>query len=515
MKKKILSLALACLMIMTAFATMVSAETATAPFTVTGNDAGETAVNCTTWTSALEKVYEYGGGTIDMNTDYGDKNTAKAPEANPNTSDERTTIVINGNGHKFNWKGTGSNTNPTARNSAVLNFNYNDDVTFNNVEFYVNYVRLANVNRGTTITFKNCNFAGDNCKEQYGYILMTDDYAGDNVTTTVKIEGGTYNFRSGGCGISAGAAYANLLDVELKNCTITATGGLTYRAGNVTVDNVKFNYNSTATIQRVFRSHKSGTIKLLGSETFIKENNKSIFDVSENNQTSSIKVYIDKGVELQGASLVALNGTNSRLSIYTQEESFFTKTTDNSVYKYTAPTMINGASIRIDEQNSGLRFSANFDNTTADAVSYGMILTKAENLANGAEFTHALGDKCVDQPATDGIDGNRYNVAICGIESDNYTTKYAARAYATYQYGTSKNATVTVYSEFDATDSTVEGKGNVRSIQDVADAALSDIKTQKTEMGDGFHYEHKLDNGTYSRYTKEQYEAIKTYASSN
>ena len=510
MKRKILSFALACLMIMTAFATIVSAETA--PFTVTGNDVGESA-DCTTWADALAKVYEYGGGTIDMNKDYGDKSTAKAPEANPNTSNERTTIIVNGNNHKFEWKGTGTSSNATARNSAVLNFNYNDDVTFNNVEFYVNYVRLANVNRGTTLTFKNCNFNGDNCKDQYGYILMTDDYAGDNITTTVKIEGGTYNFRSGGSGISAGAHYNNIFDVEMKDCAITATGGLTFRASNVTAENIKFNYNYVATISRVFRSHKSGTIKLLGSETFIKENNKSIFDVSENNQTSSVKVYIDRGVELQGASLVALNGTNSSLNIYTQEERFFTKTTDSSVLTYTAPSMIDGASIRIDEQSSGLRFSADFDNTTAGATSYGMILTKADNLANGAEFTHALGNKCVDQPATDGIDGTRYNVAICDLEANNYSTKYAARAYATYLYA--NNVNVTVYSDFDATDSTSEGKGNVRSIQDVADAALSDTKTEKTETGDGYPYEHKIANGVYSRYTKEQYEAIKTYASSN
>jgi len=514
MKKKVLSLVLACLMIMTAFATTVSAETA--PFTVTGNDAGETAVDCTTWTAALEQVYKYGGGTINMNTDYGDSSTAKAPEANPNTSNERTTIVINGNGHKFNWKGTGTSSNATARNSAVLNFNYNDDVTFNNVEFYVNYVRLANVNRGTTITFKNCNFAGDNCKEQYGYILMTDDYAGDNVTTTVKIEGGTYNFRSGGCGISAGATYANLLDVELKNCTITATGGLTYRAGNVTVENAIFNSTTTGNIARVFRSHKSGTIKLLGSETFLKENQKSVFDVSETNQSSSVKVYIGSGVELQGASLIALNGNNSSLNIYAQEGNFYTKTTDSSVFTYTAPTMIDGASIKIDDQNSGLRFSANFDSEDTNLLSYGMILTKAANLANGAEFTHALGEKCVDQPATEaGIDGNRYNVAICGLEAVDYTTKYAARAYATYQYGTSANATVTVYSAFDDTDSTAEGKGNVRSIRDVANAALNDTMTQKTETNDGYPYEHRIDDGVYSRYTKKQYDAIKTYSSSN
>ncbi len=514
MRKKILSLALACLMIMTAFATMVSAET-TAPFTVTGNDEGETSVDCPSWTKALEKVYEYGGGTINMNTDYGDKSTAKAPEANPKTSNERVTIVVNGNNHKFEWKGTGTSSSATARNSAILNFNYNDDVTFNNVVFYANYVRLANVNRGTTLTFKNCNFDGDNCKEQYGYILMTDDFAGDNVTTTVKIEGGTYNFRSGGSGISAGSKYENLLDVELKNCTLTSTGGLTYRAANVTAENIKFNYNYSNAIQRVFRSHKSGTIKLLGSETYIKENNKSIFDVSETNQTSSVNVYIDKGVELQGASLVALNGNGSSLNIYTQEASFFTKTTDSSVVTYTAPTMIGGASIRIDEQNSGLRFSATFDKEATGAQSYGMILTKAANLTGGVEFTHALGNKCVDQPATNGIDGTRYNVAICGIEADNYATKYAARAYATYLYSGNANVTVTVYSDFDATDSTAEGKGNVRSIQDVADAALNDTKTEITETGDGFFYEHKIADGVYSRYTKEQYEAIKTYASSN
>ena len=134
MKKKILSLALACLMIMTAFATMVSAE-GTAPFTVTGNDVGETASDCSTWAAALAKVYEYGGGTIDFNSDY----TMVSTDTNAGTA--AIEITINGNGYTL-----------TDTNAAdVFKFVNGETVTVNKLTITSTWKRIE-VAGGTQLT---------------------------------------------------------------------------------------------------------------------------------------------------------------------------------------------------------------------------------------------------------------------------------------------------------------------------------------------------------------------------
>jgi hypothetical protein len=492
MKKKILSLALACLMIMTAFATMVSAET-TAPFTF--NNQGYD-----TLSGAIQAATKSGGGTITVNKDY--TNTASDKQVRDQGTDATNIKIV-----------AAAGVTPTITFSAD-NFEMisNDTITFDTLKIALTGKQIR-PRGGISLVFKNCTIVGTSlANAHFGYISCQFG----SETNSVTVIGGTMTCGGNGVAIGCPNTQGGKLNVYLDSANISSIQGLTYKCDNGII-NI---HNSTIiSSKRLFRTTTGATINVTGNTTLTDTSSTGTIDINGSGTTSIYFGANTKLVTNTTAGFYNNNSTAEQLNIYTETPNFWysynsgnPKAIENS---YVAPTMIDGASIKIDAQNSGLRFSANFDNTTAGAQSYGMILTKAANLTDGVVFNHALGGKCVVQPATNGIDGIRYNVAICDLEANNYNTKYAARAYATYLYADKSNVTVTVYSAFDDTDSTAEGKGNVRSIQDVADAALSDTKTQKTEMGDGFHYEHKLDNGTYSRYTKEQYEAIKTYASSN
>ncbi len=178
---------------------------------------------------------------------------------------------------------------------------------------------------------------------------------------------------------------------------------------------------------------------------------------------------------------------------------------------YAAPTLLDGASVRIDGEQSGIRFSSVIAKDTT-ATAYGTVLVKATDVKTGdvvtaftAESLKAASIKYAEIAATEGgttVVGNnvQYNLALYNLPD--YTTEYAARAYADYKVG---DVTVRVYSAFDADE-------NVRSIQDVAKAALLDVEDAKNEA-EGYIYEVETDK--WSCYTKAQYEALAEYANND
>ena len=199
-------------------------------------------------------------------------------------------------------------------------------------------------------------------------------------------------------------------------------------------------------------------------------------------------------------------------------------------FKRVAPIMLAGASIRTNEGTNGLRFTSTVDDATAQAglnalgatVSYGTLICQADQLEKATDFTQAAllasgSSLYTTITAKNGVttdtDGNvtKFNAALV-VDLDEKATEYAARSYAdiTITMG-NKTVTTRVYSDYSADD-------NVRSMEEVANAALADVKDEKiTGTPDGYDYIFAvttLDNETkYSCYSASEYEVLKTWAS--
>ena len=182
--------------------------------------------------------------------------------------------------------------------------------------------------------------------------------------------------------------------------------------------------------------------------------------------------------------------------------------TKNHIY---TPEMKFGASVRIvpDAENSnGLRFTSTLVNN-ATPTRYGTLIVKAADLGD-KEFTIAALDAAnikfanivaTEEGTVKGKDKTAYNAALVNLPDAEFTTEFAARAYAVY---TVNGEDYIVYSDFVAST----GKdGNIRSLTDVAEAALADTKSEQSE-----EYCYEVGENTYSPYTKTQYELLRNYA---
>jgi len=187
-------------------------------------------------------------------------------------------------------------------------------------------------------------------------------------------------------------------------------------------------------------------------------------------------------------------------------------TADNVYYLYTrfaatdenkAGTMVDGAQIRLTKGTTGMRFTTTFDEI--DGATYGTIIVPASYLANLNSFTlealDAAGLTYLNIEAINGIDivdGKvTIRAAITNIELNNYTTAFAAIAYA-------KVGDTYYYTAFDLAD-------HARTVDYVATEALDDLR--ETKEGD---YQNKVTAygvTLYSPYTATQREILEGFVS--
>lgn len=187
-------------------------------------------------------------------------------------------------------------------------------------------------------------------------------------------------------------------------------------------------------------------------------------------------------------------------------------TADNVYYLYTrfaatdenkAGTMVDGAQIRLTKGTTGMRFTTTFDEI--NGATYGTIIVPASYLANLNSFTlealDAAGLTYLDIEAINGIDivdGKvTIRAAITNIELNNYTTAFAAIAYA-------KVGDTYYYTAFDLAD-------HARTVDYVATEALDDLR--ETKEGD---YQNKVTAygaTLYSPYTATQREILEGFVS--
>ncbi len=215
-------------------------------------------------------------------------------------------------------------------------------------------------------------------------------------------------------------------------------------------------------------------------------------------------------VSVPGGTL--LNAFSVETTYNRADSTNFEAATEKSGSKLTTnyiatPKMKFGASVRIvpDAENSnGLRFTSTLVNN-ATPTRYGTLIVKAADLGD-TEFTiaalTAANIKFANIAATEegtvkGDDKTTYNAALVNLPDAEFTTEFAARAYAVY---TIDGTEYIVYSDFSKTD-------NIRSLTDVAEAALADTKSTQSE-----EYCYEVGENTYSPYTKTQYELLRNYA---
>lgn len=215
-------------------------------------------------------------------------------------------------------------------------------------------------------------------------------------------------------------------------------------------------------------------------------------------------------VSVPGGTL--LNAFSVETTYNRADSTNFEAATEKSGSKLTTnyiatPKMNSGASVRIvpDAENSnGLRFTSMLVNN-ATPTRYGTLIVKAADLGD-TEFTiaalTAANIKFANIAATEegtvkGNDKTTYNAALVNLPDAEFTTEFAARAYAVY---TVNGEEYIVYSDFSKTD-------NIRSLTDVAEAALADTKPTQSE-----EYCYEVGENTYSPYTKTQYELLRNYA---
>lgn len=179
------------------------------------------------------------------------------------------------------------------------------------------------------------------------------------------------------------------------------------------------------------------------------------------------------------------------------------------------PATREGGSIRLVDDSNGLRFTSTIAKAVVDTakskadqgteVTYGTIIAPTD-YAEGLKFNKytldALGASYKEIVATEvgsdtDEDGNvTVRAALVNIQDGNLARKFSAVAFVKY---VENGKTVYLFGDYD------EAK-NSRSIAEVADAALKDIKTTQTSI-----YNYAVEGG-YSRYTEAQRTTLAGFA---
>ena len=315
--------------------------------------------------------------------------------------------------------------------------------------------------------------------------------------------------------------------VVIKNLTITSNAtsgyGVALRIGQgqttttVTLDNCTVSTKGSANTFGPIIIQDNGTLNVTNGTTL---DGSAKPAVRVNTATSICNVY-DGTLKTTGTLAVENAGTFKM---------YGGKTVVGSTTTSYNPVMLDGASIRTNDQSNGIRFTtpisaellAHIKSLGATSVSYGTVIFKAESykaLGNAAPAAAGwAAGTYVDIPATNGFVGDQengpfvFNAALTNIQDKNLDANFGAISYVEYTVG---SETFRIYSEYNE-------ENNSRKIKDVALAALKDIANastngEYTEGGWEYKYEiafyydengQRVEGKAYSCYTAEQYAVV-------
>lgn len=258
-----------------------------------------------------------------------------------------------------------------------------------------------------------------------------------------------------------------------------------------------------------FCEMKKGFITMDGATRFQTDREAIIFEGTD--ISNVIVLEINDKAKIVAPELAVVNVTSggvvNAVTVNADHSNFYYATVDDEmagIAKYSAPTLIDGATVRMNDDSRGIRFSAT--NVDASADDYGMLINKGEEAPNLNSFTYKADRSRVT------VDNGGFSVALTG-DTLGIVDKYSARTYAEYKLNSDYTvntendckifANITVYSSFDI-------QANSRSLGFAADEAVRDIKDEKDEAN-GYIYE--VLPCKFSRYGEYQYgvlQALKT-----
>ena len=484
MRKKILSLALACLMIMTVFATAI-------PVFAVGNVCSVTIDSSTEYYSSFDSAFKAAYSStnngkeviIEFLADITAAETISKQNCVDGSHTSYPTILVKGNDKTL-----------TTTNTPFV-MECNGKLTVENLNI-VSGDRFASLGRGAVAEFSSCTFVstgagngattdGHSSGNNAAYFLGAADNSKINTLTITESEIEITNETST-APLFAAQDGSKCLLVKLDN----VTAELNETAPSVMIMQPKYNNyqkdmfvanDTTITVgaEHGFDNINRGDVKLSGTTSLTTTHENGVMFYTVSSSTNTWNVYVDDEAKIVAKTLASCTVTTN---IYTTNPNFFSDSA------FTAPTLEDGASVRTtqDTDGEGLRFTANIAKDTT-AKEYGIIAAATTNELTSDNFTMAaLGEgKYVKVASTD--DGFKkddsgdavvYNAVLTGIAET--SKNYSARAYATYEYAT--NVNITVYSAYDA-------NVNSRNVKQVATLAYNDLLTQaeidaKLESGD-------------------------------
>ena len=310
----------------------------------------------------------------------------------------------------------------------------------------------------------------------------------------IEARGGlTFNI-SGGL-IDVGNTYT-IESEDNASAIVTFTGIVNITGGKFVLG------GDVASAQMIVASDENGTTNVDGG-LFVNLN-------TANSTIFGSQVKFTEGRVIYGDNVTAIvNGSQAApktLKVYYGEGdqlyNFFTKFAATDNWTYEVCEMLDGASIRLTKDSTGIRFTSEF--TEVEGATYGTLIFPARYLANLTSLTKealdAKGIKYENIIANEGMevaDGVvTIKAALTNILDDNYTTPMAAIGYMIVdgQY---------YYTEFNLED-------NVRTIESVAKDALGDLKEEKN---DKYAYAVETAEGVtkYSPYSTSQREILEGF----
>ena len=340
------------------------------------------------------------------------------------------------------------------------------------------------VTKACTINFENINFIQDNTEVTGNTQVM---YSPRNASCNVTFTNCSFTFDGdvGASGTIRKGYFDHLTNsdggvLSMNNCVIncnetTAVNPIfscynDAKAIRINLNDVTVNVKNDNT--PIFRLYTKMTVNIFGNTTFNYVGGETPV------AATNIFVQNSSAANRQGGTVNVFNGMTYGV--------------------YAAPVLADGAAIRTVDP-SGLRFTAKRTNENAVC---GFLLARWNVDVTDKTFDTVASyeNQAIDTFSDDGT----YMLSLVGIPDN--TQKFAVRAYAEYTAWSVNNndtpveAKITVYSAFDA-------ENNVRSINQVADLIVEEAKAHTTadEV-----YKYEVGENMYSRYTKSQYDYIVT-----